>query len=93
MGEDDKSYVSSSSYASHRAVSSLKLDNGLWEHTLFNSRLQPTQIGLGASSADSSALRLDYFYGTTDNNGNVKSQTISVPGASSPNVQIGRAHV
>src|SRR4029079_16908668 len=61
----------------------------LWEHTNFNSRLQPTQIGLGANQTSTSALGLDYTYGfahgsvldTTKNNGNIQSQTISVAGA------------
>jgi RHS repeat-associated protein len=65
-------------YASHGAVSAMKLGNGKWEHSTFNSRLQPTQIGLGASSADSSVLKLDYDYGTTSDNGNVLTQTISI---------------
>lgn len=67
-------------YAAQGAISSLKLGNGLWEHTLFNSRLQPTEIGLGISSTDSSTLKLNYGYGSTDNNGNVQSQTITLPG-------------
>jgi RHS repeat-associated protein len=58
-------------YAAHGAVSVMKLGNGLWEHTTFNNRLQPTQIGLGTSSTDSSTVRLSYTYGTTNNNGNV----------------------
>jgi RHS repeat-associated protein len=39
-----------------------------------------TQIGLGTSSSDSSVLQLDYGFGTTNNNGNVLKQTITVPG-------------
>jgi YD repeat-containing protein len=74
-------------YAAHGAVTQAKLGNGLWEHTIFNSRLQPTQIGLGQSGTDSGVLRLDYGYGTADNNMNVKSLTITVPGAASPYVQ------
>lgn len=82
-------------YTSGGAVSAVKLGNGLWEHTLFNSRLQPTQIGLGASAADSSMLKLDYGYGVevsgtldpTRNNGNLRSQAITVPGAATPLVQ------
>ena len=68
-------------YTSHGALSAMKLGNNLWEHTTFNSRLQPTQIGLGtaASGASStSVLGLDYGYGSSDNNGNVQSQTITV---------------
>jgi RHS repeat-associated protein len=68
-------------YAAHGAASSLKLGNGLWEHTLFSARLQPTEIGLGSTSVNSTVLQLTYSYGTTDNNGNVRGQTITVPGA------------
>ncbi len=66
-------------YAAHGAPSQMRLGNGLWEHTNFNFRLQPTQLGLGTSSSNSSVLQLDYNYGTTANNGNVLSQTITVP--------------
>jgi RHS repeat-associated protein len=65
-------------YASHGAISAMKLGNNKWEHSTFNGRLQPTQIGLGTSSTDSSVLKLDYAYGTTSNNGNVLSQTITI---------------
>lgn len=54
------------------------LGNGKVEHTSFNSRLQPTLIGLGTSTTDSSTLKLDYTYGSTANNGNVQSQTITI---------------
>ena len=66
-------------YTAHGAVSVMKLGNGLWEHTNFNSRLQPTQIGLGSASTNSSTLQIDYSYGTTTNNGNVQSQIITAP--------------
>ena len=66
-------------YAPHGAVSAMKLGNGKWEHTTFNSRLQREQIGLGTSSGDSSTLRLDYGYGVgATNNGNVLSQGILI---------------
>ena len=70
-------------------VASAKLGNGLWEHTNYNSRLQPTQIGLGTSGTESSTLRLDYSYGTDDlhNNGNVRSQSVTAPGANNPFIQ------
>jgi RHS repeat-associated protein len=64
-------------YSAHGAIKAMKLGNGLWEHTSFNGRLQPIQIGLGSSSS-SSTLRLDYAYGTSNNNGNVLSQQIVV---------------
>jgi RHS repeat-associated protein len=79
-GEAPKTYASAISYTAHGAVRQMQLGNGLWEHTLFNGRLQPTEIGLGTSSTDSSKLQLNYAYGTTNNNGNVQTQTISVPG-------------
>jgi RHS repeat-associated protein len=70
-------------YTAHGAVSAMKFDNDLWEHTNFNSRLQPTQIGLGTSGTDSSILKLDYEYTSscqTGNNGNVLKQTINASG-------------
>jgi RHS repeat-associated protein len=67
-------------YAAHGAAEVTKLGNGLWEHATFNARLQPSEIGLGASAADSSVLLLTYGYGVTDNNGNVRSQRIRVGG-------------
>jgi RHS repeat-associated protein len=74
-------------YTAHGAVAALRLGNGLWEHTLYNERLQPVEIGLGTTRADSSRLKLSYGYGqlvsgTPDpskNNGNIRSQAISVP--------------
>lgn len=66
-------------YTAHGAVKAMKLGNGLWEHTVFNSRLQPTEIGLGTTPSGIDRLKLNYSYGGTDNNGNVESQTINVP--------------
>ena len=87
-GEADRSYASSLAYAAHGATSELKLGNSLWEHTAYNSRLQPVEIGLGTAATNSSVLRLDYSYGVrvsstldaTKNNGNVERQTITAPG-------------
>ncbi|HYR76178.1 MAG TPA: RHS repeat-associated core domain-containing protein [Pyrinomonadaceae bacterium] len=69
-------------YAAHGAVSVMKLGNGLWEHTSFNNRLQPTQIGMGTSGTDSSTMGLSYSYGTTTNNGNLQSVSYSGGGLS-----------
>lgn len=69
-------------YAAHGAVSVMKLGNGLWEHTNFNNRFQPTQIGLGSSSADSTTMGLTYDYGSTNNNGNILSLTYTCVGLS-----------
>ncbi|MCV4783262.1 hypothetical protein OFM36_27865, partial [Escherichia coli] len=72
-------YAKHFTYAASGAVTSMRLGNGLWESTQFNSRLQPVQIGLGTSATDQGLLKLNYDYGTTQNNGNVLSQTITVP--------------
>lgn len=79
-GETNKTYVSQLSYSSHGAITGMKMGNNLWEHTSFNTRLQPTEIGLGTQQNDVDRLKLSYAYGTTANNGNVQSQTIIVPG-------------
>jgi RHS repeat-associated protein len=83
-GEANKTYASQLSYASHGAVSTMQLGNQKWEHANYNNRLQPTQIGLGTSSSDSSLLKLDYTYSDSnpvihDNNGNVRTQAITAP--------------
>jgi hypothetical protein len=57
----------------------LRLGNSLWEGSTVNSRFQTTQITLGTASGGSELLKLDYNYGSTGNNGNVQSQTITVP--------------
>jgi len=68
-------------YSAPGAVSSMQLGNSKYETTEFNSRLQPTQIGLGTSTSDTSLLKIEYGYGTsTTNNGNVTTQKITVPG-------------
>jgi len=82
MSGAGKTYASGMTYAAQGAISAMQLGNGLWEHTGFNNRLQPSQIGLGATSADSNKLQIDYSYGTSNNNGNVQSQTVTFPGLS-----------
>jgi RHS repeat-associated protein len=74
-----KNYANSFNYTAAGAVSSLRLGNGRWENTQFNSRLQPSQIGLGSSATSQNLLKLNFDYGGADNNGNVKSQQITVP--------------
>jgi len=81
-GEAFKQYLSQLSYAPDGSPKSLQLGNGLWEHNTLNKRWQATEIGVGTSSTDSSTMRLAYDYGTTNNNGNVRSQVITVPGLS-----------
>src|SRR5690606_1866753 len=65
-------------YTAAGAVESMRLGNGKFENTAFNSRLQPVQIGLGSSASTQDLLTLNYDYGTTDNNGNVQEQVITV---------------
>ncbi len=80
-------YAGSLGYNAAGAVESVELGNGSWESTKFNSRLQPTQIALGTTNAATDLLKLNYTYGvvesgtlnTTKNNGNIQSQTITVP--------------
>ncbi len=72
-------YANSFTYNPAGAVTSMQLGNGRWESTQFNSRLQPTQIALGVTPGATNLLKLDYSYGTSANNGNVLSQTITVP--------------
>ena len=74
-----QNYANAFTYTSTGAISSLRLGNGKFENTIFNSRLQPIQIGLGSSATSQNLLKLNFDYGGTDNNGNVKSQTITTP--------------
>ena len=55
-------YVNRFVYNAAGAVSSLKLGNGKFESTTFNSRLQPTQIALGSTNAATDLLKLNYTY-------------------------------
>ena len=59
-------YANSFNYTAAGAVSSVRLGNSKWENTSFNSRLQPTQIGLGSSATSQNLLKLNYDYGTTE---------------------------
>jgi RHS repeat-associated protein len=89
-GDPVKTYASSFSYTAHGAVGAMQLGNTKWEHTTFNSRLQPTLIGLGTSSSDSSLMSLDYTYGVgATNNGNVMSQRIRIGGGTTLDVTQG----
>lgn len=81
-GESSKTYLSSVQYAPFGAMESARLGNNLWEHSTFNPRLQPVNIGLGTSAVNSSVFSLSTSYGTTNNNGNVRSQTLDSPGIS-----------
>ena len=64
-------------YAPHGGVATMTYGNNLTETRVYNSRLQPTSIAAG------SLLTLGFTYGTTNNNGNVATQTITRPSVSS----------
>ncbi len=86
-------YANHFTYTAAGMVSSMQLGNGTWEKTAFNSRLQPTQIALGKVQNTSDLLKLDYTYGvvesgtlnTAKNNGNIQSQSITVPNITGAN--------
>ncbi len=75
-------FADSFTYNAAGAVTSMQLGNGRWESTVFNSRLQPTQIALGTVQGGTDKLKLDFTYNATgngDDNGNILTQTITVP--------------
>jgi RHS repeat-associated protein len=72
-------YADHFSYDAAGAVTSMRFGSGAWEKTAFNNRLQPSQIALGKTQGATDLLKLDYSYGTTSNNGNLLSQSITVP--------------
>lgn len=78
-GEPNRTYASQMSYAPHGALAQCIYGNNLIEQTTFNSRLQPTLITLSSNPV----LSISLNYGTTTNNGNVVSQTISQVGTQS----------
>jgi len=69
----------------------MKLGNGRWETAKFNTRLQVTELGLGAGPTSASLWKVNYEYGELDSNGNVVTskntgniarQTLTIPGTS-----------
>ena len=72
-----QNYASSILYAPHGTPKLLTYGGtgGILEGVTFNSRLQPTSIGETHNSA--AVLGLGYTYGTTDNNGNVRTHTVT----------------
>ncbi len=69
-GSTQASYASSVGYAPNESINSITLGNNLLETTTFNTRFQPTQVQAG------SLLTLGYSYGTSNNNGNIQTQSI-----------------
>ncbi|MBK7708877.1 MAG: RHS repeat protein [Acidobacteria bacterium] len=74
------------SYNSFGAMTSARLGNGRWETMEYDAqRAQIKKIAVGGSVGDASLLKLDFNYGTTtsnssDNNGSLRKQTITLPG-------------
>lgn len=84
-----RTLLSQIAYTSFGAVRQAKLGNGRWESAVFDAkRLQVEQIGLGGSMGNTSLLKLEFDYGTTNNNGTLLQQMITHPGVSSPIIQI-----
>jgi RHS repeat-associated protein len=73
-------YASDTKYAPHGAPRLLDFGNGLREQIDYNSRLQYRQVQLGTAAQPAQWLSIVLDYGTTDNNGNVKTQTTSDSG-------------
>ena len=78
--------MSSVSYYGHGGINALVMGNGLTEQTCYNTRLQPTirRLGTGTQSGCANGgdkLHLTFDWGSaTQNNGNLKGQTIAAPG-------------
>lgn len=84
----EKIMLGNISYTSFGSVKSARLGNGRWESAVFdNKRLQTKQISLGGSASDSSLMKIEYDFGTTTNNGSLRQQKITVPGAAYPIIQ------
>ena len=65
-------------YKPHGGLETETLGNNLIHQQVYNSRLQTTAINLGTSGSPTSVLNLTYDYGTTDNNGNLKSHANTI---------------
>jgi RHS repeat-associated protein len=63
--------VSNIQYMAHGALDNETYGNNLLHQIDYNTRLQPTSIKLGTSSAPASIVNLTYTYGGTSNNGNI----------------------
>jgi len=80
-GTLSQTYVSGATYAGHGGPTQFQLGNGVYSHTLYNSRLQPAGIQYSTSATpdfpglSTGLLTLQFGYGAA-NNGNVLTQTI-----------------
>lgn len=84
-GSAIRTYASNFEYAAHGPATKFQYGSGLWEERAFNTRLQVTDITLRKQA--SPLWNIAYDYGTTDNNNNVKSQSLLHPGILQPLVQ------
>jgi RHS repeat-associated protein len=92
----EQTYLNEVKRSSDGRISRLRTGNGLWENAKFNSRLQITELALGASPTDTSLWKLNYEYGELDqngsvdqakNSGNIAKQILSYQGLANPFVQ------
>ncbi|MBL0162036.1 MAG: RHS repeat protein [Bryobacterales bacterium] len=72
-------YASGITYGAHGAMSGLRLGNGLYESTTYNTRQQPSVLGLGTVAQGVDLWGWGLGYGT-QNNGNIESATLTLPG-------------
>lgn len=87
-GQTERTYLGNLGYTSFGAVRYARLGNGKWESAGFDPKtLQIEEIRVGSSAADAGLLKIEYDFGTTDNNGSLRQQKITVPGAPNPIIQ------
>jgi RHS repeat-associated protein len=78
-GGQAQTYMSQASYDAGGGINQALLGNGKWLDWDYNERKQVTSIKLGSAAGVGDVLTLGYSFGTTNNNGNVVSQTITRP--------------
>ena len=83
LGDKSKTYVSQVAYAPHGGISQMLFNNGLWTSAGFNNQLQQTSATLGTGQAPNNVWGLTNTF-VSPNNGNLASQSLTVPGLSSP---------
>ncbi len=79
----DADYLTSASYGVHGAPETMNRANGTVESRGYDpATLQPTSVSLAKSGASLLTLGLCYTCGLGNNTGNVRQQTITIPGGS-----------
>lgn len=87
MGGGTYKYASEFEFTAAGEIGKIKLGNGLWERTEYNSRRQIKKIILGFTEFDADVWQGEFEYGTLQggyvnpqlNNGSIARQTITVP--------------